>query len=302
MTPFKKYGATIALGAIVGLGSSGAAMGLLLQGRNQSPWMAAAPQGRVLDDYGAYESGPEGYVAQSDLIVTGRITRVLDARTHVQDVGQPRYTHRLELEVDGELYRNTERVPGQPGGRVVVSVPAAGMDVSMGRAQIAAMGDRHLFFLRRSPLDSGAYVLLRGEHGSVDLTKAAVGHEVMRSTTPSDLIQEVRRYAEAMQLSVPDTVREPLSAVPESVTPVRFYGRGGLPASLQRRTVAQDGVLVFNALSEGAISPRVHVLRAGERCFVRMQWEPGATTGPVAIHVSDKSLPANCEALLDKSF
>ncbi|MCY1030998.1 hypothetical protein OV207_05990 [Corallococcus sp. BB11-1] len=303
MMPFKKQGMTLVLGAVLGVGATGVATGFFPE-QAQARLGPTATQGQIHDDHGEYALGPEGYVAQSDVIVTGRITRVLDAQTHPRGSKSPRYSHQLELVVDEELYRNTERAPGERSTRRIVSVPAAGTDLSMGRAHIAAPGGgTHLFFLRRSPLVPGAFVLLRGENGRIDLTGSSVQHEVLRGGTPSAILDEVRRYAATVRVSPSSAVRESLGALPEGVQPGRFYGRSDTPAGLrQALKTQQDGVLVFDALPEGAVASRLHVLNVGDKCFVRTQWEPGAASGPVALHVKDGALSPTCEALLDKTF
>ncbi|NOK15845.1 hypothetical protein [Corallococcus carmarthensis] len=126
---------------------------------------------------------------------------------------------------------------------------------------------------------------------------------MLRGGTPSAVLDEVRRYAATARASLPSTVRESLGALPEGVKPGRFYGRSDTPATLRQTLKTQaEGVLVFDALPEGAVASRLHVLNVGDKCFVRMQWEPGAASGPVAIHVKDATLAPTCEALLDKTF
>ncbi|WNG33956.1 hypothetical protein F0U61_10155 [Archangium violaceum] len=302
MMNFRKPVVMCALGAVVGLGSAVAARAVVPDGVLARPQLGS-PQGRVFNDYAEYAFGPEGYVAQSDVIVRGQVTRVLNGQTHAGGGKGGRHYHQLEVEVDETLYRNTERQEQDVGRSLVISVPAASADVSMGRTPNLTPGGTHLFFLRRSPFIPGAYVLLRGEHGVVDLQSDLAHHEVLGGTTPSAILDEVRRYAALARVSVPVAKRESLEAVPQGVQPGRFYERSSLPAGArQSLRVQEEGVVMFGALPEGMIASRPHVVTLGDRCFVRLQWVPGAASGPVAIHFEDAELPRACEALLDKAF
>ncbi|TQF13292.1 hypothetical protein FJV41_24575 [Myxococcus llanfairpwllgwyngyllgogerychwyrndrobwllllantysiliogogogochensis] len=297
MKSFFKQGMMVVVGAVVGLGAVGVGRALI-----PTPALGPAGRGHVHDDYARYTLGPEGYVAQSDLIVTGRVTRQVDTHRKVQGSKRPRYFQKLELEVDAELYRNAERLPGS-ATRVVVAVPAAGMDASAGRAHLGALdGHRQLFFLRRSPDVAGAFVLLRGDHGHVDLDAASVQHEVLPGATPSALLDTLKRFVASTQLSVPRTERTSLDSVPQGAVPGRLYGRADRPATLTSPAPDEGGTVVFDALPEGAVATRVHVVNVGERCFVRLAWEPGPASGPVALHIKDGAQPSDCAALLDKTF
>ncbi|WP_375768464.1 hypothetical protein NR798_43425 [Archangium gephyra] len=303
MSSFKNIGVHVVLGAFLGLGAT-AAVKAVLPEESLAGTRADAPQRRMGDSYGAYPFGPEGYVAQSDVIVVGRVSRVLDARD-VPSKGnkRPLYFHRVELEVDEELYRNGERIPGGQGNRLMLTVPATGMELAAGRAFEVKPGVSQLFFLRRSVDLPGTFVPLRGENGLVDLSRVSVKHEVLRATTPSGILDEVRQYATEVRLSVPATTREPLQAVPKGVTPGRFYARDGVPAALGNALASKaDGVLVFDALPRGAVSSRLHILTIQDKCFVRSQWDDGPASGPVALHVKGEALSSTCESLLDKSF